>query len=107
MWLSCWCHLHFYLSTKFQVPDSEVINYWHLRKLLQGIYLVPKFPTGYDEDEAEETSSDGIEWEEDDEDDEDDREVDDDDDEPPAKKARGKKASAKKATPKKAAAMRL
>ncbi len=56
--------LHLYLSTKFQVADPEVINYWHfdMRTLLKDIYLVPKFPTGSDnEDEVEESSDDGIE----------------------------------------------
>jgi hypothetical protein len=57
-------HLHFYLSTKFQVVDHEVINYWHydLRTLLKDIYLVPKFPTGNDDEkESEESSSGGME----------------------------------------------
>jgi hypothetical protein len=71
-------HLHFYLSTKFQVADPEVINYWHfdMRTLLKDIYLNPKFPTGSDdEDEAEESSDDGMEREVVDEDDDEEEEM--------------------------------
>jgi hypothetical protein len=77
-------HLHFCLSSKFQVANPEEINYWHhdLRTLLKDIYLVPMFPTEENEDKAEKSASDGIDWEEDDKEDEDnEEEVDYDEDE--------------------------
>jgi hypothetical protein len=92
--------LHFYLSTKFQVADPEVINYWHfdIWTLLKDIYLVPKLPTiSDDEDKAEESSSDGMVWKVVDE------YNDDEEEEIPAKKGRGKKAAPKKTRGKKAA----
>jgi hypothetical protein len=47
-----------------------------MRTLLKDIYLNPKFPTGSDgEDEAEESSDDGMEWEVVDEDDDEEEEM--------------------------------